>query len=123
MLISWATPARQAADGFEMFARGQPLFGELAFGDVEADADDADHFAVLIAQRNLRRADGARHARDGVETGLFEIDDRGAGFEQRLFVGIELLREFRRKEIEVGLADRVGGDRCPCCGRARCSWR
>ena len=46
----------QPADGFEMFARRQPLLGELAFGDVEADADDADHFAVFIAQRDLRRA-------------------------------------------------------------------
>ena len=33
----------EAADGFEMFALRETLFGEFAFGDVEADADDADH--------------------------------------------------------------------------------
>ena len=113
----------QPADGFEMLALRQPLLGELAFGDVEADADDADHMPFSSRSGTLEVTTVRGMPGDLVEARLFEIDDGGAGFEQRLLVGIELLREIGREKIEIGLADRVCGDRCPCCGRARRSWR
>ena len=73
-----------------MFACRETLLGNLALGDVEADADDADHLAVFIAQRNLRGAHGASLARHGVEAGFFGIVSQG--FPQLVRVSSDVVR-------------------------------
>jgi hypothetical protein len=67
---------RHTADGLQLLARGETLLRELALGDVEAHADDADDVAIDVAQRHLRSNHGARLAGHLVEAGLLQVDDR-----------------------------------------------
>ena len=82
--------------------------GETAVGDVARDAGDAEDVAARVAHRHLGRQKPGLAARMVVEV-LLEVDHRPAAADDLLLVVEELLRDLQRQQLEVALADHIGG--------------
>ena len=83
--------------------------GEPAVGDVARDAGHSEHVAARVAHRHLGREDPGLAARAVVDIFL-EVDHRPAGADDLLLVVEEPLRDLGRQQLQVGLADQVGGN-------------
>ncbi len=80
--------------------------GAFALGDIAANADDADDFILLVAQRQFAGRQPSLFARDS-EDELLDVDRGLAGADHSLFVGEELASKLRWVKLEIGLADQV----------------
>ena len=87
---------------------------QLALGDVARDSGHAEDLVALVAQRHFRRRYPLLHAPARYSSmSIIGCPVRTIS----LFVGVEFLRELRRKKFEVGLADQVRGPRHADAGR------
>ena len=78
-----------------------------ALGNVARDPGHAEDFVAIVAQRHFRRRDPRLVAR-GAEYAFLHVDDRLPGPDDPLFIGIEFIRDLRRQELKVRLADQIG---------------
>src|SRR5437764_1304981 len=80
-------------------ASSRGVFSLLALGDLAPEADEADDFSAVVAQRNL----GRQHddlAAAGIEDAFLLVDNRLAG-KDALFVGEKFRRDLRREKIGI----------------------
>src|SRR5579875_2979085 len=103
----------------EVLGLAQGIFHLLALGNVARDTAGADDGAVAVAQRQFR----GRNPVDAAIRPIFGFlarYQRLAGANHFLFIEISLLGVCRAEEIEVGLANGLGGsDRPKRWARAR----
>ena len=87
-----------------------PYVGQLALRNVAGNAGKAEHFISIVAQRHFSRQQPALSARR-VDHMFLVIDQRLPRSDDLLLVREKLFSEFGRMELEIRLANQVGGSR------------